>query len=217
MNLDKLLQRIERHALKTSLYACISENLLELTSDEKKLAANYYAKEAKRFIDIEDIYTEEKLVKKYFRNNSELDSNSKKLILLNQEEKDYLIIASLYSVLPLNSNDNLKENEFNVIVEILKELNIKPINLSYKRLYELQEFKKADVLIEDIKNLFLLLIKQYNTVADSANATLKLIYTISSMVEEKPGVRKFSILGAFETNIKEKRIGYTEIDRLSMK
>lgn len=215
MNLEKILERIEKRALKTSLYAGISENLSKLSLEEKKLAASYYAQEAKRFMDIEEIYTEEKFIKKYFRAN--LDSNSRKLIVLNKEEKDYLIIAALYSVLPLNLNDDLKNREFEIVVKVLKELNIKPINLSYKRLFELQEFKQTDVLIEDIKNLFLLLIKQYNTIADSANATLKLIYTISSMVEEKPCVRKFSVLGAFETNIKEKRIGYTEIDRLSMK
>lgn len=217
MNLEKILERIEKHALKTSMYAGISENLSKLSIEEKKIAASYYAKEALRCMYIEDVYTEEKLIKKYFRVNSTLDSNSKKLIILNKEEKDYLIIAALYSVLPLNLNDELKLKEFDYVVEILKELNIKPINLSYKRLFELQEFKKTDVLIEDVKNLFLLLIKQYNTIADSANQTLKLIYTISSMVEEKPCVRKFSILGAFETNIQEKRIGYTEIDRLSMK
>lgn len=217
MNLEKLLLKVEKTATKYSLYAGISKNLSTLTLEEKFEVAKYYAKESIRFMNIEDIYTEEKLIKKYFRNTSNLDPSSKKLMILTKEEKDYLIIASLYSVLPLNLNDELKNKEFNNVSEILKYINIKPINLSYKRLYELQTSKQAAILIDDIKNLFLLLIKQYNTIADSAHATLKLIYTISSMVEEKPCVRKFSILGAFESNIKEKRIGYTEIDRLSMK
>lgn len=211
MNLEKILSRIEKHALKTSLYSCISDNLSKLTLEEKKEAAKYYAKVAKEEIQKDDVFAYEKQIGKYFRKNDKLDPSSENLMILKENEKFSLITCALYSVLPFSVNPTLKDKEYEIIVEILKCNDIKPSGLSLERLYETQKSKLSETLIADTKNLYIALIKHHECVRSAATSTLKLMYTISSMLEEKPGIRKFGILDSFENSLKAKKIGYEAI------
>lgn len=207
--IEKIINKIEKQIDKKTIYSSLAQNLTKLSIEEKQEVANYYLQIAKKEIMRSDVFAMEKQVGKYFRKNDDLQENEN-LILLNELERNSLIVCSLYSMLPFN-NPLLMEREYNIIINLFKQNNIKPCGLSLERLYETQKAKLSDTLINDIKNLYVKLIKHHENVKTSATATLKLLYTVSSMIEAKPGVRKFAVLDAFENRLKDVKIGYESI------